>query len=225
MLTTEQKELLVARMPFWDHITPKDREYIIEHSKSSFYEKGQTLHRGDLDCIGVLLIKEGSLRTYITSEEGREVTLYRLDSGEFCILSASCILKDITFDVSIEAETDCEVIQVDSAALAKLSDSNVYVELFTYKIAAERFSDVMWAMQQILFTSFDKRLAAFLYDESVKQKDTTIHMTHEQIAKNLGTAREVVSRMLKYFSQEGLVTLARGGITITDNVKLRNFAD
>lgn len=223
MLTIDDTRLLKDRLSFWDNITEQEQNYLIENSRCLTYEKGQTLHRGDLDCIGVLLIVSGSLRTFITSDEGREVTLYRLGESDFCVLSASCILHDITFDVSIEAETDCQVIQVNSIALSKLSVDNVYVELFTYKIAAERFSDVMWAMEQILFTSFDRRLATFLYDESIKNQDLTLHMTHEQIAKHLGTAREVVSRMLKYFSSEGLVTLARGGITIVDASRLFTY--
>ncbi len=223
MLENEQKDLLKQHLPFWEHITKKEQEYIFDNSKFTLFKKGQTLHRGDIDCIGVIFIKSGSLRTYITSDEGREVTLYRLDTNDFCILSATCILHDITFDVSIDAEVDSDVIQINSVALAKLAVSNVYVELFTYKIAAERFSDVMWAMQQILFTSFDKRLAAFLIDESIKTSNLTIHMTHEQIAKHLGTAREVVSRMLKYFSTEDMVQLSRGDITIIDSTKLRSL--
>ena len=135
-------------------------------------------------------------------------------------MSASCILKSITFDVCIEAESDCRVIQLASSALSLLSSDNIYVECFIYKLAAERFSDVMWTMQDILFTSFDKRLAAFLLDETAKNHSDSLKMTHEQIAKYMGSAREVVSRMLKYFANEGYVTLSRGGIRIDDKESL-----
>lgn len=223
MITQEDTLLLVKSLTFWDRLSPSQKEKLTAVTKAVQYKKGQPLHCGECQCMGVLVIKTGTLRIYITSEEGREVTLYRLDSGDVCILSASCVLQAITFDVFVEAETDCSILQINSSAFAQLSRENVYAELFSYKLATERFSDVMWAMQQILFTSFDKRLASFLLDESVKNGEDVIHMTHEQIARHLGSAREVVSRMLKYFSREGYVSLSRGGITLTDKKNLRGL--
>ncbi|MDD3413878.1 MAG: Crp/Fnr family transcriptional regulator [Lachnospiraceae bacterium] len=223
MINHEDIELLVSNLPFWEQLNPSQKELLISGSKSTHFSKGQAVHYGENECIGVILVKHGTLRTYITSDEGREITLYRLEDGDICILSASCILQTIDFDVSIDAESECDMIQISSLTFSRLSSENVYVELFSHKLATERFSDVMWAMQQILFTSFDKRLAAFLLDESTKSESDDIHMTHEQIAKYLGTAREVVSRMLKYFSEEGYVTLKRGGISITDKKLLRSL--
>ena len=148
---------------------------------------------------------------YIMSEDGREITLYRIYPGELCILlRSSCVLSSITFDVYIDAVDDSQVLQVSSAVISLLMHDNIYVEAFANKAAAERFSDVMWAMQQILFMSFDRRLAIFLLDESASLATDTLSLTHEQIAKLMGSAREVVTRMLKYFSQEGYVSLARG---------------
>lgn len=223
MITQEETSLLSSHLSFWDNLNESQKDFLLSNTKSAHYSKGQSLHCGENDCIGVLIIQSGTVRTFITSEEGREVTLYRLDTGDTCILSASCVLQAISFDVSMEAESECSILQINSSAFSRLSSENVYVELFSYKLATERFSDVMWAMQEILFTSFDKRLAAFLLDESNKTNDDTIHMTHEQIARYLGTAREVVSRMLKYFSSENLVSLSRGGITIQDKKKLRSL--
>jgi len=136
-------------------------------------------------------------------------------------MSASCVLNDITFDVHLDADVDTDAILISSHVFSKVAQENVYAELFSYKVTAERFSDVMWAMQQILFISFDKRLATFLIDESIRNNTETLIMTHEQIARYMGSAREVVTRMLKYFSQEGLVSLSRGGISILDMKKLR----
>jgi CRP/FNR family transcriptional regulator len=159
------------------------------------------------------------------SEEGREITLYQLYKGDVCILSASCILNQITFDVHIDTETDSEILLISSHVISSLINSNVYVENFSYKLAADRFSDVMWAMQQILFMSMDKRLAVFLWDEMSKSDSDTIHLTHEQTAKYIGSAREVVTRMLKYFASEGIVELSRGGIKIIDKQKLRKLTE
>lgn len=215
---------LEKHLTFWDSLSNAQRATLAHASKMESFEKGQTLHSNDMDCIGLLIVKSGMLRIYITSEEGRQITLYRLEEGEICILSASCALRTITFDVSIEAEMPSEVLQIGSVVFSKITDQNIYAELFSYQLATERFSDVMWAMQQILFKSFDKRLATFLIDESIKEKNDTIHMTHEQIAKYLGSAREVVSRMLKYFSTEGYVSLSRGDITLTNKQKLKSLA-
>lgn len=223
MLNQEDLLLLSTKLPFWDQLSDSQREQLLANTKTAHFAKGQALHCGENDCIGVLLVKSGHIRIYITSEEGREVTLYRLEAGDICILSASCVMQSIDFDVSVDAEDDCEIIQLNSYTFARLLDENVYVELFSYKMTTERFSDVMWAMQQILFTSFDKRLAAFLLDETAKTGTCELRMTHEQIAKYLGSAREVVSRMLKYFAKEGYVTLSRGTITITDKKTLREL--
>ncbi|MFL8712231.1 Crp/Fnr family transcriptional regulator [Clostridioides sp. GD02377] len=223
MISQNDIDILTHSLPFWDKLTDPQKELLIASADISHYKKGNPIHCGDSDCIGVLIIKTGTIRTYILSDEGREVTLFRLDNGDVCILSASCILKTITFDVYVNAETDCDIIQISSSVFSKLSTENIHVELFSYKLATERFSDVMWAMQQILFMSFDKRLASFLIDEIAKDNSTTIKMTHEQIAKYMGSAREVVSRMLKYFASEGIVSLSRGGIKILDKDKLRSL--
>ncbi|MCC0671958.1 Crp/Fnr family transcriptional regulator [Clostridioides sp. ES-S-0145-01] len=223
MLSQNDIDILTQSLSFWDKLTDSQKSLLISSTNISHFKKGNSIHCGDSDCIGILIIKSGTIRTYILSDEGREVTLFRLDNGDVCILSASCILNTITFDVYVDAETDCDIIQISSSVFSKLSTENIHAELFSYKLATERFSDVMWAMQQILFMSFDKRLASFLVDEITKNNNTTINMTHEQIAKYMGSAREVVSRMLKYFAREGLVSLSRGGVKVLDKDRLRSL--
>ena len=220
MLNTNEILLFKKHLTFWDKLTDKQKDKIIKNTSVVRYQKDSSIHTADLDCVGLLLPKTGTLRVYILSEEGREVTLYRIRSGSVCILSAACVLQSITFDVSIDAVTDCELLQLDSAVFLSIMQENIYVEAFAYKKATERFSDAMWAMQQILFMSFDRRLALFLLDETSKTGSQSLRMTHEEVAKYMGSAREVVSRMLKYFSSEGLVRLSRGEILITDHKKL-----
>lgn len=221
------KEQDIQHLPniltFWEQLTVTQKKKIENNIEAIYYEKGERIHGGGFDCIGVLLIKSGNLRVYILSEEGKEVTLYRLTKGEICILSASCILKNITFDVHIDAETKSEVVLIPSHMYDNLCKENIYVDNFTNKIVIDRFSDVMWAMQQILFMSFDKRLAIFLHDEITRNKTDRIEMTHEQIAKYVGSAREVVTRMLKYFVEEGIVNLYRGGVEVIDKKKLQGL--
>ena len=212
-----------SMLPFWDRLSDSEAGLLLRHTKTVTYEPGENVHSTANDCVGVLLIKTGELRTYILSEEGKEVTLFRLGNGEACVLSAACLIHSITFDIFIDAAQKTELYLIDAQAFSKLLNTNVYVENFTLRVTAERFSEVMWAMEQILFMSFDRRLAIFLLDETAKTDVDNITMTHEQIARYVGSAREVVSRMLKYFAKEGMVAVHRGGVEITDKQKLRTL--
>lgn len=223
MENQEAVQFIQQNFSVWDHMTPEQREMMSANAQLQSYKKGSPVHSADKDCLGMLLIKQGVLRMYMLSEEGKEITLYRLREGDLCVLSASCVLSSITFEVYVDAEQDAQVVQVSAPVYSKLMKENIYVECFTYKLIADRFSDVMWAMQQILFMSFDKRLANFLWDELSNTQGDVIHMTHEQVAKYMGSAREVVTRMLKYFSAEGVVELSRGGIRVLDRKKLRQM--
>ena len=223
MENTELYELFNRAFPFWEDIKDYDRETFMKSSQTISFYRGANIHDGG-ECTGVIIVKSGVLRLYLLSEEGKEVTLYRLFPGDVCILSASCVLESLTFDVNIDAEEDSECVVVGGCAYEGLWQRSDAVKIYTYETALSRFSDVMWVMQQILFMSMDKRLAIFLLDEAAKIGSDTIKLTHEQIAKYMGSAREVVSRMLKYFVSEGLITQSRSeGITITDKKSLRKI--
>ena len=216
-------DFLKEILPFWDKIADGEKNLLTSNIKSVLYKQGENVYSASRECIGVLLVKKGELRTYIISEKGKEVTLYRLHRGEVCILSASCLLKNISFDVFIDAEQDTEVLLINPVIFSQLQNNSLYVENFALRSAVDRFSDVMWAMEQILFMSFDRRLAVFLLDETARTGTNTLSLTHEQIAKYMGSAREVVSRMLKYFVKEGMVELRRGGILVTGKDRLRKL--
>lgn len=223
MFSPDCSDLFIRHFTFWENLSQSEKELLCANTSSVCYPKGVSLHDGTDSCPGVVLVKKGQLRVYMLSEEGREITLYRLFSGDTCILSASCVLEAITFDVFITAEEDSEILMINAPAFNRLSEQNIYVETFAYRFATERFSDVMWAMQQILFMGIDKRLAIFLLGELEKSGGDIIKLTHEQTARYMGTAREVVTRMLKYFSDEKIVELSRGGIRVTDIEKLRKL--
>ena len=215
------KTTLAAQLSFWSRLTQQEQQFLCAHTAPVRYARGQILHNGGAECTGVLLVQKGQLRTYILSDEGREITLYRLGTGEICILSASCVLDAITFDVVIAAEEDTEVLLLNQAAFKKLTEENIYARCFGYELSTTRFSEVMWTLQQILFWGVDQRLALFLWQERQKLQQDTLQLTQEQIARDIGSAREVVSRMLKYFVREGIVQLSRGGIQILDAGKLQ----
>ncbi len=179
-------------------------------------KKGTVIHRGSLDCTGLLLVRSGQLRAYILSDEGREITIYRLIEMDVCLFSASCIMRNIQFDISIEAERDTQVWVIPADFYRELMEESAAVANYTNRLMSGRFSEVMWLMEQILWKRLDQRLADFLLQESVLEGETVLPITHEKIANHLGSAREVVTRMLRYFQGEGLVKLSRGCVELTD---------
>ena len=209
--------------PFWEQLNSEERNMVSSSILPQKMKKGDILHRGCGECNGIVHVAKGQLRVYIVSEEGREVTLYRLHQGELCVLSASCLMDAIVFDVMIEAVQETELVVLPSPALSAIMDSNPMVELSLYKRVVENFSEVMWTMQQILFMGADKRVAHFLWDEMAKTGDMIIRLTHEEVARFIGSAREVVTKVLKYFVEEEVVSLSRGKIEIIDKAKLRKY--
>lgn len=216
-------EIFEHYFDFWKELSETEIELVCANTRKVSYPKGAYVHQGPLDCIGALLIRSGQLRVYTMSEDGREVTLYRLFAADVGILSASCVLDALTFDVYIDAEEDTEVLLTDAAAFRRLVEGNIHVRCYAYELATQRLSDMLWKMQQVLFLSADRRFAIFLLEESVQNGSGEIHLTHEQIARYMGTAREVVSRMVKYFNQEGWIKNSRGCIKIIDRQALEQL--
>ena len=209
--------------PIWDQLTILQKNRMLDSLINRQIKKGTMIHNGSMDCTGLLLVKHGQLRAYILSDEGREITLYRLFDRDMCLFSASCIMRSIQFDVAIEAEKDTGLWIIPAEIYKSIMEESAPAANYTNELMASRFSDVMWLMEQIMWKSFDKRLAAYLLEESTLEGDSTLKLTHEIIANHLGTAREVVTRMLRYFQSEGMVKLARGTVEITDEEKLRQI--
>lgn len=209
--------------PMWDKLTPSQQNTISQSALRRPVPAGTVLHNGAVDCLGLLLVLSGQLRSYIVSDEGREITLYRLFERDVCIFSASCVMQNIQFEVIIEAEKDSEVLVLPPHLYKKLMEESAPMANFSNQIMASRFSEVMWLIEQIMWKSFDKRLASFLLEESLLDDTSSLKITHEKIANHLGTAREVVTRMLRYFQNEGLVKLSRGTIEIRDRKKLKEI--
>ena len=209
--------------PFWKELNDVDKKYLQENTTTKHFDKEQSVH-SNMECSGVFIVKSGKLRLYMCSDEGKEITLYRLSPGEMCMLSASCVLQSITFDVFVDTETSTDCYIISGAAFNKVAEKVPAMKIFALEAAVSRFSDVMWIMQQIVFMNQDKRLAIFLLEVAESKGDNIITLTHEQIARHLGTAREVVSRMLKHLASDGVLEVTRKGINIIDIKKLRNIA-
>ena len=212
-------------LPFWDELMPEQQQRVcgvIEYRK---VKKGTHIHDSSAECLGLVAVRSGQLRAYILSEDGREITISRLFEYDVSLLSASCVMPDMQFNVMIEAEKDSEFWSIPACLFKNLVDESLAVSNYSRNLLGGNFSELMWLMEQIMWKSFDKRLAAFLLEEASIEGTNSLKITHEKIANHMGTAREVVTRMLRYFQGEGMVKLTRGTVEITDAQKLEDLTD
>ena len=210
--------------PFWEKLTEEQRQRLAAGAVLRTVKAGVLLHQGG-DCMGLLAVHTGQLRAYILSDQGREITLYRLFDRDICLFSASCLLRNIQFDVTISAEKDTQLWVIPADVYQSLMEESAAVANYTNDLMGSRFSEVMWLMEQVMWKSFDARLASFLLEESLLEGTASLRLTHERIANHLGTAREVVTRMLRYFQSEGMVRLTRGTVALTDLERLRRLSE
>lgn len=211
--------------PVWNKLSTVQQQLLEECAVSRKADKDTIIHSGSIYCTGLLLVESGQLRAYILSDEGREITLYRLFERDMCLFSASCIMNSIRFEITIEAEKDTVFWIMPPDIYKKLMAESAAVANYTNEVMAARFSDVMWLLEQVLWKSFDKWLAQFLLNESRIEDTLLLKITHENIGNHMGNPREVVTRMLRYFQNEGIVQLSRGTIEITDIKKLEALTE
>ncbi len=211
--------------PVWDRLTKAQQDRLSGNLINRQVKKGAILHSGSADCTGLLLIQSGQLRAYILSDEGREITIYRLLDRDMCLFSASCMMRSIQFEVVIEAEKDTQLWVIPAEVYRQIMEESAPIANYTNELMASRFSDVMWLIEQIMWKSLDKRVAAFLLEEAAIEGNNELKITHETIANHLGTYREVVTRMLRYFQSESLIRLSRGSVTLLDKKRLETLAE
>ena len=207
--------------PIWDKLTADQQARIESVTELQKVKSGTVLHDVSPECLGMLLLRSGQLRAYMLSEEGREITITRFFEMDICLFSASCVMPNMQFDIFIEAEKDSEVWVIPACLFQNLMDESIIIANYARNLITSHFSELMWLMEQIMWKSFDKRLAEFLLEESNLEDTLSLKITHEKIANHMGTAREVVTRMLRYFQSEGMVKLTRGSVDLTDTGKLR----
>ncbi len=215
--------MLSDYLPFWDKLTPEQQNQIATVAEYHNVKKGTHIHDSSAECLGLVTVRSGQLRAYILSEDGREITIGRLFDYDVSLLSASCVMPDMQFNIMIEAEKDTQFWSIPACLFKNLVDESLAVSNYSRSLISSNLSELMWLMEQIMWKSFDKRLAAFLLEESAIEGTPLLKITHEKIAAHMGTAREVVTRMLRYFQNEGMVRLTRGTIEIADEEKLEQL--
>lgn len=210
-------------LPIWGQLPPEMQKLIEESVVSKTFLPGEFVHRGAEDCSGIYMLLSGAMRAFINSENGKEITLYRLFDRDICLFSASCTMKNISFEVFIQAEKETRTLLLPTKIYEHLQSTSLPFANYVNQLLSSHFSDVMWVIEQIVFMSLDERLAFFLSDQAGIEGSETLSITHDQIARHLGTAREVITRMLKYFASEGIVSLSRGVIEIKDRKKMHQI--
>ena len=209
--------------PIWNKLTADQQERLRTVTDLQSIRQGTVVHDGSPECKGMLLVKSGQLRAYLLSDEGREITICRFFEMDICLFSASCVMPNMMFDVFIEAEKDSEIWVIPACLFQNLMDESLPLATYSRDLITSHFSEVMWLMEQIMWKSFDKRLAGFLLEESRIEGTNALRITHERIASHMGTAREVVTRMLRYFQSDGMVRLTRGTVELTDRKALERL--
>ena len=207
-------------LPIWNKLDEAHRNALENAAVKRAFRKGQILHGGAADCTGLILVISGQLRAFTISESGKEITMYRLFERDLCLFSAACMINSIQFEIDVSAEKETQALVIPSNVYKSVMEVSAPLANYTNEVMASRFSDVMWLVEQIMWKSFDKRLADFLLNEANIEGTNILHITHEVIGNHLGNPREVVTRMLKYFANEGIVKLSRGVVEIADKDKL-----
>lgn len=214
------EELLRNAFPFWESLTEQQKTELCRNTVKSQCEKKTQLHFGGGECAGVQIIGSGRVRVFITSPGGGDITLFRLIGGDVSILSAACMLNGMDIELDMEMETDCTIYTIPKKVYRRLYDESAVVKDYTMEMISEKFSDIMWLLNQFLFSNVASRIAGALLEHRALEGGDELSLTHETIAKDAGTAREVVTRILKQFQSDGLVKLGRGKVIIVDPERL-----
>ena len=212
----------LSYLPVFAKLTKSQQDALTSAAFIRKFRKSEILHNGSQDCTGLILVLSGQIRAFTISDDGREITMYRLFERDICLFSAACMMNSIQFDITITAEKDAEVLVIPSEAYKSVMEVSAPLANYTNEVMASRFSDVMWLIDQVMWKSFDKRL---LLNEANIEGSSTLKITHETIGNHLGSPREVVTRMLKYFVNERLISLSRGTIEIIDRSGLEKMTD
>jgi CRP/FNR family transcriptional regulator len=222
MITKQKFDLLVRVLPILEHADP---ELLREFQQKAFFAeipKGQDVFlEGDqVDAIALLI--SGVVRVYKIGETGREITLYRFGNGESCILTANAILSQKNFPAVATVEQKAEAIMIPSESFREWVRRYDLWREFVFDLLSERLSAVMAIVEEVAFRRMDTRVATFILERS--RRSDSIQITHQEIAAELGTSREVVSRILEDFSASGLVNVSRGMIKVLDREELQTCA-
>ncbi|CAM2977913.1 Crp/Fnr family transcriptional regulator [Helicobacter burdigaliensis] len=202
-------------MRLWE-VSEEDKEIYLNCVQVKNFPKGQKIFSNENECRGLVLIEYGALRAYIISPNGKEINLFVLKEGDYCILSASCMLKNISFDVNLEFVETSNVFILPSKAFNEISNKYKKAKQFHLDLLSSRLSNVVDSLSSLAFMSLSDRVMAFLLKSIQDKNKNSLYITHEEIANSLGSAREAISRVLKDLQKQGKISQSRGIIEILE---------
>ena len=215
---------MLKQIPYWEYLTEDEKKRAAESAYIRHYVTGEQMYGPYVECVGMIHVLKGETRAYLLSDEGREVTLFRLEEGDNCIISAASVLAQINFESYMVVEQPASILVVPVKLFGELCENNIHVRCFAYELATRRFSQVVAAIEQTLFSRLDKRLAKYLLETYGKTGDRNIRMTQEELSRQVNSVRETVGRMLKRFAGEGMIENRRGTVVLKDLEKLEKTA-
>jgi len=197
----------------------------IEQAKAMSVTADTTLFSNSATCNNFMFILEGTIRIYQTAADGREITLYRVEAGDLCILSLNSLLKKKSFNAIAVTESPVKALALSSDNFKNMMNSSQMFRDYVINILTERLCETIYMVQDTAFNHLNMRLACMLGSLFERNKGSTLKITHQEIALELGTTREVISRILKDFERQNCVRLSRGQIELASADGLKWFSE
>lgn len=216
---------LIKIYPFFENLDENTKHIINSSLIIKNFDTDYTLIHEGASCIGFSLILKGLIRVYKLSDKGREVTLYKLGSGDTCYLSMSCMLNNNSYPAFAEIIEPTTIAFIPSNIFSNYIYNTLDFQKYIFNNLYNKFNDVVNVLEEVAFESIDTRIAKYLLQTSKKANNSMyLYLTHEKIAQEVGTSREVVSRMLNNFKNKDILTSSRGKITILSFDKLNSLS-
>ena len=212
----------ITRFPELAKLTPAEQKLVAERAQAVSLPAQTTIFAPGMPAENFLLLLEGTVRVQQVSSGGREIVLYRVTGGESCIMTTACLLSQETYNAEGVTETPVDAVAVPKAAFDELMARSAEFRRFVFSDYSSRITDLLHVVEEVAFERIDKRLAQKLLD--LADSEGRLSATHQDLAVELGSAREVVSRHLKEFQRRGWLELTRGLICLTDRASLERLA-
>jgi len=218
----EQKQRLVELFPFLKVATPDFQRIFFDAAIPAHIPAGHVIAETGSECTQLALVVSGSVRVYKLADKGREITLYRIKDGDSCVLTASCLMSATPFPAIAVAETVLDALVIPAKSAKSWMTQHPAWSSFVFGLISKRLTEVITVLENVTFQRMDVRVAAYLVN--MVDKGSTLAITHHEIAADLGSSREVVSRTLKEFDKHGWINMGRGELFIQDLPQLQNLA-
>ena len=218
----QQKQHLLGSFPFLTEASPEFQRIFFNAATPIHIPAGHTIAEEGSECAQLALVLEGNVRVFKMAPKGREITLYRINRGDSCILTASCLMSHTPFPAIAMAETELDAVIIPAQfARAWITQYQPWAG-FVFGLVSKRLAEVITVLESVTFHRMDVRIAAYLMDKTENPENLAI--THQEIADDLGTSREVVSRALKEFDKLGWIKMGRGELIVLDHSQLQALA-